>query len=248
MNREEILAKSRNENKNQDEMQRDALAKAGQCACMAGGIVCGVILLLEAVLTDFSGRVSLAVWSVYLAMTGTMLLVKFTRLHKRHELAFGLLQLALASFNPGHLAVRIPLFIGGTVLVGLSVALFFNTYLAPTVYDLFVKVLCARYRFSVRITKTVFDCCMLVISVVLAIFVYGVFGEGDLRSFGGFVGVIRDGGVFIGTLITVCVNGLIISFFDKLLKKYISFETKIPKLYQLLDFSHMENNMEREAE
>ena len=159
-----------------------------------------------------------------------------------------LLQLALASFNPGHLAVRIPLFIGGTVLVGLSVALFFNTYLAPTVYDLFVKVLCARYRFSVSITKTVFDCCMLVISVVLAIFVYGVFGEGDLRSFGGFVGVIRDGGVFIGTLITVCVNGLIISFFDKLLKKYISFETKIPKLYQLLDFSHMENNMEREAE
>ena len=97
MEREEILAKSRNENKNQDEMERGALAKAGQYACMAGGIVCGVILLLEAVLGDVSGRVSCAVWSVYLAMTGTMLLVKFIRLHRWHELVFGLLQLALAA-------------------------------------------------------------------------------------------------------------------------------------------------------
>ena len=159
-----------------------------------------------------------------------------------------LFQLALSSFNPDHPAICIPLFIGGTLLVGLSVALFFNTYLAPTVYDMFVKVLCVRYKLSVKVTKTVFDCCMLLLSVVLAIFVYGVFGNGDLGSFWGFVGVIRSGGVYIGTVLTVCFNGLIISSFDKLLKKYISFDAKIPKMYALLNYARVDEETEREAQ
>ena len=40
MNREEILARSREENKNRDEMERDAFSKAGQRACAVGGLVC----------------------------------------------------------------------------------------------------------------------------------------------------------------------------------------------------------------
>ena len=94
MDREEILARSREENKKQDEMERDALAKAGQRACAVGGIVCALIILLEAV---FSDHVSMSVWAVYLSMTGTMLLVKYLRLKKKHELIFGAVELALAA-------------------------------------------------------------------------------------------------------------------------------------------------------
>ena len=94
MNRDEILEKSRKENKNQDEMERDALAKAGQRACTVGGIVCMVVILVEAI---FTGSVNFSTWAVYLSMTGTMLMVKYLRLKKKHELIFGLLQLALAA-------------------------------------------------------------------------------------------------------------------------------------------------------
>ena len=94
MTKEEILEKSRQENKNQDEMERDAMARAGKRACAVGGLVCMAIIVLEAI---FSDHVSMSTWAVYLSMTGTMLLVKYIRLKKKHELIFGVLELALAA-------------------------------------------------------------------------------------------------------------------------------------------------------
>ena len=94
MNREEVLEKSRKENKNQDEMEKETLAKAGQRACAVGGLVCMVVILFEAIFTD---SVNFSTWAVYLSMTGTMLMVKYLRLKKKHELVFGLLQLTLAA-------------------------------------------------------------------------------------------------------------------------------------------------------
>ena len=73
MNREEILERSRQENKNRDEMEKDAMARAGQKACAVGGMMCAVIILLEAF---FARQVNMSTWAVYLSMTGTMLMVK----------------------------------------------------------------------------------------------------------------------------------------------------------------------------
>jgi hypothetical protein len=97
MNKDEVLERSRKETKNQDEMERDALAKAGQKACAIGGLVCASIIVLEAIFSDFANQVTFAAWAVYLSMTGTMLLVKYIRLKKKHELVFGILQLAVAA-------------------------------------------------------------------------------------------------------------------------------------------------------
>ena len=94
MNKEEILERSRQENKNMDERERDALARAGRVASGVGGLVCGVVLILEAI---FAGQVGYAVWAVYLSITGTTLLVKFFRLRRVHELIFGLIELVLAA-------------------------------------------------------------------------------------------------------------------------------------------------------
>ncbi len=93
MNKDEILAKSRKENENQDEMELEVFAKSGQKACAVGGIVCVLIIILQSI---FKNSVDFSVWAVYLSMTGTMLLYKYIKLKKKHELIFGLMQLILA--------------------------------------------------------------------------------------------------------------------------------------------------------
>jgi hypothetical protein len=93
MDRNDILEKSRKENRNMDEMEKDALAKAGQRAFGVGGLVCAFIIVFEAIVSDFT---SFSTWAVYLSMAGTALLVKYSILGRKHELLFGLLQLALA--------------------------------------------------------------------------------------------------------------------------------------------------------
>lgn len=94
MTKEEILEMSRAENKNQDERERDALAKAGRRASAVGGIVCAVIIILELIFTQ---QCSVGIWAVYLSITGTTLLVKYLHLKKKHELIFGIVQLVLAA-------------------------------------------------------------------------------------------------------------------------------------------------------
>ncbi len=104
MNKEEILEKSRQENKGRDEMERDAFAKAGQTACAVGGIVCALVIIFEAI---FARQVNFSIWAVYLSMTGTMLLTKYRRLGKKHELIFGACQLILAAIFLAMYVIRL---------------------------------------------------------------------------------------------------------------------------------------------
>ena len=96
MDKEKILEMSRAENKNQDERERAAMARAGQAASAVGGIVCAVFLVFCAIFRRPGDTTALVAWTVYLSITGTSLLVKYRRLGKKHELVFGLIQLALA--------------------------------------------------------------------------------------------------------------------------------------------------------
>ena len=50
MNKNEILDKSRKENKKLDEMERDALYRAGYMASVVGGLLCICLPLLESIL------------------------------------------------------------------------------------------------------------------------------------------------------------------------------------------------------
>ena len=93
MKKEEILEKSRLENKKKDEMEARAFDKAGRIACGVGGIVCALIILFESL---FSDKVSSSTWGVFLSISGTMLLVKYIQLKKLHELIFAILELLLA--------------------------------------------------------------------------------------------------------------------------------------------------------
>jgi len=96
MDREEILAKSRKENRDRDFVEEAVQAKANAIALSVGIIVCGLISILRCVLTDSGGE--WAVWIVQFSIMSTVMLVKYARLRKGHELALGLCYLGFAAF------------------------------------------------------------------------------------------------------------------------------------------------------
>lgn len=116
-----------------------------------------------------------------------------------------------AKIPADNIAVRVIFFIAGMVLTAISVAFFFNTYLAPCVYDFFVRVVGVEKKLDMRKWKLCFDFSMLGISVALS-----------LVLFKGFVGIN------FGTLVMAALNGNIIAFFLKLMKKHFAFFDWLP--------------------
>ena len=105
MNKEEILAKSRAENKGQDEREKQVLIKAGQIAFTVGGVMCMLIALFNSIFsmvdqggTRFDPKLNPMLWSIYLSMLGSLFLYKYIKLKKKHELilAIALLTISLA--------------------------------------------------------------------------------------------------------------------------------------------------------
>lgn len=92
MNKEEILAKSRKENKNQDIYEYDVLKSAGSIATRIGLILCCLIAVLEVIFTE---KISFGSWFIFFGMLSTLFLVKFIKLHRRHELLITVLYFAL---------------------------------------------------------------------------------------------------------------------------------------------------------
>ena len=97
MDTSEILAKSRQENQGHDERERAATARAAQRGAAIGGLICSLILIINAATGNWSSPATWAVWTVYLTITGVTLLLKYRELKQRHELVCGLLELALAA-------------------------------------------------------------------------------------------------------------------------------------------------------
>ena len=115
------------------------------------------------------------------------------------------------------LYARVTAFCAGIILTGISVALFFRTYLPIEVYDLFVTEVSARYNVKTGIIKWIYDLSMLAVAVVLTL----VFN-------GGLVGIGA------GTAICAAVNAPIITLFGKLFDKFIRFDPLFPPLARVL--------------
>ena len=88
MDKDEILAKSRAENKDRDFVEAEVLNKANNIALGVSMLICALISILHAVFRDSPDY---AVWAVQFGMLSTVMLVKFARLRRRHELLLGLL-------------------------------------------------------------------------------------------------------------------------------------------------------------
>ena len=93
MDKEEILAKSREENKNRDFVEAEALHKGNAVAFTTGIMLCSLVSVLHAIFRD---SVNYGAWVVMFGMMAAIMLTKYVKLKKRHELLLGLGYIALS--------------------------------------------------------------------------------------------------------------------------------------------------------
>ncbi|MBQ8507382.1 MAG: hypothetical protein IJ466_08150 [Clostridia bacterium] len=128
--------------------------------------------------------------------------------------------MALVALVPGSgMALRAAFYLLGMLACSLGVALLFHTYIAPEVYELFVKELAGKLGAPIPRVKTIYDCISCLIAILLSFIFFG---------FGHFEGVK------LGTIFCALVNGWIIGQCTKLLERRFEFRDglKLRRLFQ----------------
>lgn len=95
MDKDEILARSRKENKGGDFVEAEVLARANSIALGVGIIASGLLSVLHAIFLD---KPDYSVWIVMWAALSSVFFFKYHRLRKRHELLLGLVYLGFCIF------------------------------------------------------------------------------------------------------------------------------------------------------
>ena len=93
MDRDEILEKSRQDYKKQDEMMADTLMKASGTASVVGLVITLIIYALEAFIFRST---NLSVLSIFFAMEASKDIVLFSKLKAKKHLIIGILSAILA--------------------------------------------------------------------------------------------------------------------------------------------------------
>lgn len=124
----------------------------------------------------------------------------------------GALALAAPLPMPG-VAGRAVFFLVGFFLSSAGVSFLFHTYLSPEAYELFVKEVAQRFRKDLSKTKTVYDLCSCLVSILLSFLFFG-FG--------------RFEGVKLGTVFCALVNGWLIGQCSRWLETRFDFRDSLP--------------------
>ena len=95
MDKDEILERSRKENKDRDFVGEEVTNKANSIAFSVGMLVCALLSVLHAIFQDSPDY---SAWVVMWAILSSVFLFKYHRLRKRHELVLGLIYLAFCGF------------------------------------------------------------------------------------------------------------------------------------------------------
>lgn len=101
MNREEILEKSRAENKHKDVYEQEILKQAGMNAVIVMMILATVFFSAQIFV---GGGANWGLWAVVFSANMTIFWVKYLKLRRNHELAMAIIHtLAVALFSVGHI-------------------------------------------------------------------------------------------------------------------------------------------------
>ena len=93
MDKDEILERSRKEHKDMDFVELEVNNKANMIANLVGVMVCAALTLIHAIVRD---SVDASAWTVMFSILSAIMLVKYAKLRRRHELVVGLLYLVSA--------------------------------------------------------------------------------------------------------------------------------------------------------
>lgn len=118
----------------------------------------------------------------------------------------------------------------GDVLVGFGVACFFRTYMPLQVHELFVSELTVRYKLKLNPTKWSFDITLLVVSLVLALTLFG-----DIRELSPSTLLYSSyHSIGLGTFITTLINSPIIALMSRLIDRMFLPTPLFPRLEKTL--------------
>lgn len=118
----------------------------------------------------------------------------------------------------------------GDVTVAFGVACFFRTYMPLQVYELFVAEVAARFGLAVSKVKFMFDITLLLISITLAVTLFGDVGTFDWST----IGYASFHSIGLGTLVTTAINSPLIATMGKLIDKLFGQEPRFAGLEQIL--------------
>lgn len=122
------------------------------------------------------------------------------------------LLMLLGGFLPKDvLALRFVYYAVGVFFCSVGVAFLFRTYIAPEVYELFVKELSAKYGWNIHRVKTVYDCVSCLVGVILSF---------------AFFGLWHFEGVKWGTILCALINGFLIGRIGKVLDRMFEFRDR----------------------
>ncbi|MBQ8410083.1 MAG: hypothetical protein IJY39_14595 [Clostridia bacterium] len=126
--------------------------------------------------------------------------------------------------------LRWVMLIVGDVCTAFGVACFFHTYMPLQVYELFVAELASRFRLNINKTKWTFDITLLVISVTLALTLFG-----DVATFNwSTIGYSSFHSIGLGTLVTTAINSPIIALMGRLIDRVFEATPRFPGLERAL--------------
>ena len=107
------------------------------------------------------------------------------------------------------LTTRFLVYLPGVLICAAGISLLFRTYLPPEAYELFVKELAVRLRKPIPLTKTVYDCGSLLLSVLLSYMFFGkIVGLGP------------------GTVVCALANGILIRLFTGIFDRFFHFRDR----------------------
>ena len=136
----------------------------------------------------------------------------------------------LGGISFGAVWLRWVMLVVGDTITAFGVACFFRTYLPLQVYELFVSEVSSRFKLNINKTKWVFDLTLLVISVTLALTLFGDVGSFDWST----IGYASFHSIGLGTFVTAAINSPIISFMGKILDKLFEPSPLFTKAEQIL--------------
>ena len=121
--------------------------------------------------------------------------------------------LLCASLPVGSFWWRLLWYVLGMLFCSAGVSLMFHTYLAPEVYELFVKELSARFRLRIARVKTVYDLSSAFVGILLSFLFFGLW---------------HFEGIKLGTVLCAFVNGFLIGQCSRLLDRCFAFYDRFP--------------------
>ncbi|MBQ6626403.1 MAG: hypothetical protein IIX27_03845 [Ruminococcus sp.] len=120
------------------------------------------------------------------------------------------LMIYLVAFIPSEeFYIRVILYILGLLGCAIGVSLLFHTYIAPEVYELFVKEVSSTFKLNINRVKTVYDLTSCVVAVIMSFCFFGLW---------------QFEGVKLGTVICALLNGFTIGMFSKLFERLFEFK------------------------